>query len=419
MREEIVSIGALGGAGDGVADISGKTVHVSFVLPGERAKISVQGQRVKLLEILEASANRGKPQCMHFGLDGDRCGGCALQHLPTADYTSWKLEKVHKSLSQAGLTEVEVLPLKTSPLESRRRASFAIERQAGEIVCGFHERQTHRLIGLKECLILLPALLDGRKHIVKVLRSLFEAHPGLKLSAHVTVVDNGLDADISGLLHDEDLSLQERQHLAALLPDTPIKRLTINGDVFWQGEQPVISLAKTPVPLPPRSFLQATKQGEVGLQEIVRSGTRGAKKIADLFSGCGTFTFAALAEGASVHAVESDASAIQAINQARKLSGQPVTTEMRDLFHQPLMPLELNTYDAVIIDPPRAGAETQAQQLARSKVQKIISVSCNPKTFARDAAILVGGGYGLEAVQPVDQFLFSPHIEVAGIFTKG
>ncbi|MCI5043049.1 MAG: RsmD family RNA methyltransferase, partial [Aquisalinus sp.] len=366
-REEIVSISALGSAGDGVADISGRTVHVPFVLPAEKAKISVQGQRVKLLEILEASANREKPQCMHFGPDGDSCGSCAVQHMPAADYTSWKLDKVHKSLSLAGLREVEVLPVKTSPPASRRRANFAIEHQAGEIVCGFHERQTHRLIGLKECPILLPALFEAQQDIVRVVHPLFQAHTSLKLSAHVTVADNGLDADISGPIHDEDLSLQERQHLAELLPDTQIKRLTINGDVFWQSEQPVISLAEAHVPLPPRSFLQATKQGEAALQAIVRSGVRGAKKIADFFSGCGTFTFAALAEGASVHAVESDVRAIEAINHARKLAGHPVTTEVRDLFHQPLMPAELNTYDAVIIDPPRAGAEAQALQLAQSK----------------------------------------------------
>lgn len=392
-------------------------MHVPYVLPGETVRLSVCGSKADLLEVLTPAPARISPVCAHFGPAGDQCGGCSLQHLSTDTYTDWKKETVMRALAHVGLEKIDVLAPLLSPLRSRRRASFSVQETGGDILCGFLQGRSHRLIDLQECHILSPALMAGREEIITILEPVFRERPGLRLSAHVTEASNGLDVELTGDLQEEDLSLHEREQIPLLLEATSITRLTINGAPFWQGEQPVVIFAGTRVPLPPRAFLQATKAGEATLQKLVGVGIGGARKVADLFAGCGTFTFAAV-QGATVHAVESDEAAINAINQARRLSGQAVTTRARDLFRQPLMPAELNRFDAVVLDPPRAGAEAQAQQLAESNVPVVVSVSCNPKTFARDAATLMAGGYRLSEVQPVDQFMFSPHIEVVGIFTR-
>ena len=409
---------SLGLGGDGVVLSGGKPVHVPFALPGEQVAVRVEGSKGRLLERLSESPNRRAAPCPHFGDEGDRCGGCALQHLQTEYYSAWKQGVVRQALAREGFSDVEVRPLISSPPKTRRRAGFALNRHKGRVRSGFHEKNSHSLVALDQCHVLHPDLLAARPVVEALAAPLFEAQPALKLTAHVTLCEGGLDLDFAGPLEEEDLSLTQREALTGLAAQHNIIRITINEAPFYADRPAIVRLADVPVPLPPRAFLQATEEGQATLQRLVMDAMPDAGKVADLFAGCGTFTFA-LARQAQVHAVESVAPAIAAIEAARQAPGlQTITTDVRDLFRQPLMPAELAAFEAVVFDPPRAGAEAQAEQLAASVVPLVAGVSCNPKTFARDARLLTAGGYRLMHIQPVDQFLFSPHIELVGIFRR-
>lgn len=414
LEAEIRDIGM---QGDGVTELNGNIVHVPFTAPGDIVRLRVTGSKGEVLELLRTSEHRKSPSCQHFGPDGDSCGGCSLQHLQADYYLQWKGGVIKRALQHEGLETVNVLPVIASPFQSRRRASFALLRAGGASIAGFHRRQSHQVVDLQECLILRPSLFEVRKTLASLVLPLFQNRNGLKLTVQVTEADNGLDVELSGNLDEEDLSLPEREHLAAALEETSIIRLTISGVPLFERIPPVITFGGLSVPLPSGAFLQATSAGEAALQAVVMKGLAQSKTVVDLFSGCGTFTFIA-AQKANADAFENDPAAIAAILKTAPQSGNTVTAIRRDLFRQPLMVPELSKYDTAIIDPPRAGAEEQVNELARSDVQTIISVSCNPKTFARDAALLVAGGYQLNEVQPVDQFTFSPHIEVAAIFKR-
>lgn len=418
VREVEAMISSLGLQGDGVAEINGAAVYVPYVLPGERVNLSVQGRKGRLLELIEPSPDRTVPACHHFGPETDECGGCALQHLGPAYYARFKQDVVQRALAHVGFDHVEILPTINSPVQSRRRAGFTLKKVAGNLLIGFHKRQSQQIIPVQECHVLHPAVFAAKDEIATVTRPFFDTRTELTLTAHVTLATNGIDLDLAGDLDEGTLTLTERETVVALLKDSNIIRLTINSAPFWQKQDVLAEFAGTRVALPPRGFLQATKEGEQALQEIVSNAVRGAFKITDLFSGCGTLTFAA-AQHASVHAVEADATAGAAIARAHQGPAiKTVTAETRDLYRQPLMPPELKNFDVVIMDPPRAGAQAQAAQLAKSSVPLVVSISCNPKSFARDARALVDGGYTFETVRPVDQFLFSPHIELAGIFRR-
>jgi 23S rRNA (uracil1939-C5)-methyltransferase len=394
-----VTIESLGQHGDGIAEIAGERVFVPFALPGERVEIAREGERGTLLSVLEASPEGAEPICRYFGT----CGGCSLQHLSRETYAAFKRGLVVSALEFAGVAAT-VDPLLDATMPGRRRATLHVRKTGA----GYMRAKSHDVLDIETCPILVPVL---SKHAPRIARAL---HP-LAGDADVsfTVTDTGLDLSVRS----------ERKLRAAPLAEfaqaQKLARLTFNGDSIYMARPPVVRMGKSSVELPPGSFLQATEAAEATLARLVLDSVGKAKAVADLFSGVGPFALR-LAETARVYAADSDkpgiAALVKAVNHTQGL--KPVEAKPRDLFRDPLAPIELNAFDAVVFDPPRAGAEQQAKELARSKVKTVVAVSCEPKTFARDAAILIAGGYKLERVVPVDQFAYSTHVELVGVFRR-
>ncbi|HSM96032.1 MAG TPA: hypothetical protein VLT91_08315 [Rhizomicrobium sp.] len=348
--------------------------------------------------------------CRHFGI----CGGCSFQDMPDDAYRALKRSFVVDALAQEGLEGTEVDSVIEVKPATRRRAVFKAAKRGGAVQIGFHAAQSHAIVDMHECLVITPRLfaLDGQ------MRELFTSllNDGEDVEAHATDTETGPDI---ALRWSRKLTPAISAELARWAQKHRIARVTLNGNIATEFATPVVQFGKARVALPPESFLQPTKDGEAALREKVLAGVKNARNIADLFAGCGTFTFP-LAEKAKVHAVEVDKPALAAIaTAARATQGlKPITTEARDLFKIPLSGDELKAFDAVVLDPPRAGAQAQARALATSPVRRIAYASCNAESFARDARILVDGGYKLGAVTPVDQFLWSSHIELVAAFTR-
>ena len=399
-----VTIARLGAQGDGVAEGPDGAVFVPFALPGERVLVATdaEGKHAHLLEVLAPSPERIEPVCPHFG----ECGGCALQHLEPGAYLAWKRDQVVQALKARGL-DAEVEPVRSVPLGSRRRATLTLGRNQAGLALGYRRARSHDLIDIEVCPILSPGIvarLPGLKSaLAPLLGSMREARVG------VTETASGLDVVVDGL-RPKQSALAGLARQAALLGAA---RVTVAGDSLLPGVPPSMRLSPAEVRLPPGAFLQASAEAEAILIGLVRDGAGGAKRLADLFAGLGTFTFA-LAGSAKVDAFETDDAALAALEDSVRHTPKlkPVRCIPRDLFRNPLGPKELDRYDAVVFDPPRAGAASQAEQLAKSKVKRLIAVSCNPGTLARDLRILVDGGYRITCVVPVDQFLFSAHVEV-------
>ena len=333
--------------------------------------------------------------------------------MPAADYAAGKRAAVQAALMRCGVN-AEVLAPVIVPPRTRRRAVFKIKSLAEGLHIGFHGARSHTVIDMHQCEILTPRLFALVGELRKRLEPIFNMGEAAEL--HVTQSDTGFDA---AFRWQRNLVPGLAAQLATALAGANIARLTLNGETVFETDIPAIALGDIPVRLPPNTFLQSTAEGERALQERVLKIVGKAKTVADLFSGVGTFALP-LARKSKVHAVEQDAPALAALAAASKTSGlKPVTTEKRDLFKVPLSAIELNAHDAVVLDPPRAGAEAQARTLARSKVPTIAYVSCDAATFARDAAILVAGGYKIGPVTPIDQFLWSSHIELVGEFLRG
>ncbi|HEY2837468.1 MAG TPA: RsmD family RNA methyltransferase [Rhizomicrobium sp.] len=348
--------------------------------------------------------------CRHYGV----CGGCSLQNLSAADYRSHKRDLVIKALARAGLTDVAVEEPFLVPEKSRRRAVFKFGKEQGGVVAGFHAAKSHAIVDMRECLVLTPVLL----HLTDLLRDRFGPllAEGEKAEVHVMESDAGLDL---GFRWRRKLTPQLTAEIAGAFSGENIARIIFNGEILTERQKPQLAFDGIAIVPPPHAFLQASREGEAVLQTRVLALMEGAKAIADLFAGLGTFTLP-LARRARVHAVEQDDEALTALAAAtRKAKGlKPITTEKRDLFKLPLTPLELNKFDAVLLDPPRAGAEAQFKALAASKIRRIAYVSCDAGSFARDVAILARAGFRPGPVQPVDQFLYSNHIELVCGFTR-
>ena len=333
--------------------------------------------------------------------------------MPHDAYIAAKRDIVVKALAKAGVT-ADVAPVIETPPCSRRRAVFKLARTAAGMEIGFHAARSHAIIDMRECLVLTPGLFDLAQKLRARLAPIF--HDGEHAEMHVTECDNGFDCALRWeRKRVPDLVAQFAQALKGL----SVARLVLNKEIVLEDAAPAVMLGGVAVKPPPQAFLQPTRAGEAALQDKVLALAAKAKTVLDLFSGLGTFTLK-LAARAKVHAVESDQPMLEALAAAaRNAKGlKPVTTEARDLFKRPLSPLELNQFDAVVLDPPRAGAESQCRALAASKVRRIAYVSCDAATFARDAAILTGVGFVPGPVTPVDQFLFSSHIELVAGFTR-
>lgn len=399
-----VEILRLGAQGDGVAEGPNGPVFVPFALPGERVAIepSADGKHAQLLDVLVRSPERADPICPHFGL----CGGCTLQHLEEAAYLERKREQVVQALRSRGL-ETEVEPVRSVPLGSRRRATLTLGRNQKGLALGYRRARSHDLIDIDVCPVLSSRIVKRLPKLKTALAPLL----GRKREARigVTETETGLDLVIEGVKPPEAA-------LARLAGDAAklgVARITVAGDVFLPGAVPTVRFGSAQVKLPAGAFLQASTEAETVMTELVREGVGRAKRVADLFAGLGTFTLA-LAQTAAVDAFESDEAALAALSEAARHTPKlkPIRPVQRDLFLTPVGGKELQRYDAVVFDPPRAGAAGQAEALAKSKVKRIVAVSCNPGTLARDLRILVDGGYRLTRVVPVDQFLFSSHIEM-------
>jgi 23S rRNA (uracil1939-C5)-methyltransferase len=406
MRE--VTIERLGAGGDGVA--KNGTLFVPFTLPGERARIELEpdGKHARLVELIEPSPERIEPICPHFGI----CGGCALQHLEQGAYLRWKREQVAAALRARGL-EAEVEPVRVVPIGSRRRASFALARNKDGLALGFKRVRSHELVNIETCPVLSSKIVASLPGLKTALAPLL--HPKRELRVTLTETRQGLDLVVEGAKTSHSALTQFGAQAAKL----NIARCTMNGELVVQLATPSVEFSGTTVNLPPGAFLQASAASETVLVDLLREFVGKAKHVADLFAGLGTFTFS-LAANASVDAFEEDQAALGALGDAaRNMSGlKPIKTFRRDLFGSPLGPKELRQFDAVVFDPPRAGAAAQAEMLAKSEVPKLVAISCNPGTLARDLRILVDGGYRITRVVPVDQFLFSPHIEVVAALSR-
>ena len=406
---ESVTINRLGGRGDGIADTGDGPLFVPYALPGETATVERDGTRAHLVGINNPSQDRAEPFCPYFGA----CGGCAAQHMASDLYRSWKSGIVEGALRKAGI-DTALDPLVDAHGEGRRRVTFHARFREGRVRVGYMAARSHDLIEIDHCPIAEPSL----KHAPVMARHLAEqlARSGKPLDIQVTATENGYDVDIRG---HGPLKDRDRLGLVDLAGNLDLARLSLHGDVLVERRAPFITIGSASVTPPPGSFLQATRLGEETLAGYVREFCGTARRIADLFSGCGPFALR-LAEQADVHAVENDRASIAALDRAGRLTPglRRVTTEARDLFRRPLLSPELNGFEAVVVDPPRAGAEAQFRQLATSNVPVVASVSCDAGTFARDAAILIQSGYRLERVVPVDQFKYTAHVEIVGVFRK-
>jgi 23S rRNA (uracil1939-C5)-methyltransferase len=407
---ERLTIARIGHRGDGLADTPGGAVYVPYTLPGETVTVEVAAQpdRRQLLHIETASPDRVTPVSPYFGT----CGGCALQHWALPKQQEWKRQRVIEALAAAGI-EITVNPIIDAHGKGRRRIVLHARRQGGTLKVGFAAARSHDIVPIEHCPILAPSMAGS----IAAARAIAEAIDGTKpLDIQVTASDSGLDIDVRG---SGALNSAATAALAKVAETHRLARITRHGETVAQRAQPILTTDGTKVALPPGVFLQATTEAEAILSSLVLEYAGKAKNIADLFCGIGPFALR-IAKKARVTAVDSDHAAVNALKTAAsKAQGlKPVTADARDLFRQPLVPIELNKFDAVVFDPPRQGAQAQANELAISKVLNVIAVSCDVDSFARDAKILVDGGYVIDAVTPVDQFRYSAHVEIVARFRK-
>jgi len=410
---ERLEIKRLGRRGDGIADTPAGPLYVPYVLPGETAEVDVwpgHPDRRRLVRVDVASPERVAPICPHFGT----CGGCALQHWDAARYRDWKRGLVVEALAWADI-DTSVDEVIDAHGEGRRRAVFHARRGQRDVLeVGFAARRTHQLVAIDRCPVLAPSL-DGA--IAAAWAVAEELEPTRKpLDIQVTASEVGLDIDVRG---SGPLSPARVTELARVGERLELARLTRHGELVTQRAPPTLTIGRARVALPPGCFLQATAAGEAALATLVTESCGEANQVADLFAGVGPFALR-LAERMRVTAIDSDQAAIAALKRAAETTAglKPVATEVRDLFRRPLIAAELKRYDCVVFDAPRQGAEAQARALAASAVPLVIAVSCNPMTFARDARILIDGGYRLTRVTPVDQFRYSFHVELVGRFER-
>lgn len=406
---ERVDVQSLGARGDGVAPWRDGPVYIPFALPGEVIEIERTGSRGRVVRIETASRDRVEPFCPYF----ETCGGCVAQHIGPELYASWKRGIVASALEKVGVAAA-LDPLIDAHGEGRRRITLHGRFNEGRARMGYMAPRSHDLVEIAFCPIAEPGLKDAPRIALTLAEPLAAA--GKPLDLQVTAMETGLDIDIRG---HGPLGERERQALVAKAAACDLARLSLHGEVVVERRAPLTTMGRAQVLPPPGGFLQATKAGEETLARLVLDASQDSRRVADLFAGCGPFALR-LAETREVHAVDGDHASLAALDRAaRRTPGlRRITTEARDLFRRPLLVPELGRFEAVVLDPPRAGAEAQMRQLASSRVPLIVSVSCEAGTFARDAATLVAGGYRLERVTPVDQFKYSPHIEIVGVFRR-
>ncbi|HTR86519.1 MAG TPA: RNA methyltransferase [Reyranella sp.] len=408
----------MGARGDGIAEDAGQRYFVPFTLPGETVTAEPVDRRgegivARLVEVLAPSRHREAPPCEHFTV----CGGCALQHWRRDAYTAWKVGLIQQALRHRGITSPTFEPPLVGMPAERRRVDFVLRRQGKKVIAGFHERASPRVVDVGTCVIARPAL----SALLAPLRStLLEVLPdGAAADAIVNETDGGLDVLIRP--HKRiDLSIDRRQALVQLAEGANLARVSwgdrSSAEPVVARRNPVLAFGDATVEPPPGAFLQATKRSEQSMRAAVAAWTGDALHLADLFAGVGSLS---LGRTGRLSLFESDKEAVEAVGRtARRAGGNRVRAERRDLFRNPLTARECDAFDAVLLDPPRAGAVAQVGELARSKVRRIVYASCDPGSFSRDARTLQEAGFRLEKLMPIDQFLWSGHVELISMFAK-
>jgi len=406
----IVTIDRLGAQGDGVVNAPGGPLFVPYALPGERVNVARDGKRAELIAILEPSPLRVEPPCRHFG----SCGGCALQHLEQNAYRDWKRERLVEALRGQKI-DIDVGELVAGLPNARRRAVLTARRTEKGMLLGFNAAQSHTIVDMEECHVLLPAIVEALPMLRRLAGVIAATPKPFRLT--VTHTDSGPDvaAEGSGRLDDT-----QRRLATEFAIEAGLARLSVDGEIVVEPRKPAVMVDGIAVNPPPGAFLQAVEHAEDAMAALVTAHLAKAKRVADLFAGIGTFALR-LARQSEVHAVEGEAAALASLDRAFRFAAglKKLTVEKRDLFVRPLTFKELDaSFDGLVFDPPRAGAEAQAKQIARSQVRRVAAVSCNPTTLARDLRVLIDGGYRLERVVPIDQFLWSPHLEAVALLEK-
>jgi 23S rRNA (uracil1939-C5)-methyltransferase len=410
---ELIVIARVGHRGDGIAETADGDVFIPYTLPGETVEaepVAGHPDRRNLLRVATPSPDRIEPFCPHFGI----CGGCATQHWAEAPYRAWKRDLVVTALAHARI-DAPVGDLIDAHGEGRRRAVLhARKHNTRDILeVGFSTLRAHTLVPIEACPVLAPSMAGT----IPAAWAIAEALSPLKkpLDIQVTGTMNGLDIDVRG---SGPLNAKSTAALARIADKNKLARITRHGEMVTQRAAPALQIGRATLTLPPGSFLQATQAGEDTLARLVAAHAAKPKMVADLFCGVGPFALR-LAEKAKVTAIDADAAALDALAQAARAPGlKPIAVQKRDLFRRPITTPELKGFDTVIFDPPRVGADAQARELAKSKVPMVIAVSCNAATFARDARILIDGGYELSDVTPVDQFKYTAHVEIVARFIR-
>lgn len=416
-----LAIETIGAGGDGIARLDRQTFYVPQSCPGD-VVLATPGDRrgngVEAIidEIVTPGPHRQKPPCRHF----NQCGGCLLQHLDDEFVADWKRQVIIDQLDRAGVSAELIAPTLTSPERSRRRVDFIASRRKKSAMIGFHQRRSRQIFDIGDCPVLHPRLLA----LVKPLRAMMSRLMPKNSNADIvaTLANEGVDIVIRPE-QEIPLDLERRQILSDFANEQNLARISWQAatdrgpDMISARKAPTLDMGDIAVSIPPAGFLQATEEGEMALAALAKSHLANSKFIVDLFCGCGSFTFA-LATQCKLHAVDSDPELIDALQTSANQAMQPVTSEVRNLFRRPLTSEELKDYDGLIFDPPRAGAKSQADEIARSQIPSVVAISCNPASFARDARKLVDGGYRLERVVPVDQFRWSAHVELIGLFSR-
>lgn len=409
-------VSRLGAQGDGIADTETGPVYIPFALPGEVVTAAREKDRATLMAVIEPSPLRVEPACRHFG----ECGGCAVQHLQDEAYRAWKRDKVVQALRAKAIDGGVIGEMVPCQPGTRRRAVFSARRTERGMVLGYNRALSHNIIDIEECPILLPGIVNALPRLRELAATVCNTAQPFHLT--VTLTETGLDVAANG---SGEISAGGRQAAvnAVMSPGggagPKVSRLSANGEIIVEPVKPALQFAGATINLPPGGFLQAVADAEEKMAELVAGHLKRAKKVADLFAGSGAFALR-LARGAEVHAAESDAAALAALDRGFRFATglRRITTERRDLFRRPLTFKELNLFDGLVFDPPCAGAEDQSKQIARSTVPYVAAVSCNPLTLARDLRILLDGGYKLTSITPIDQFLWSPHVEAVALLEK-
>ena len=405
-----ITIDHTGAQGDGRAREGEGWVSVPFTLAGEVVEVSGQGDRLKLERLIAPSPDRAAPACRHFTV----CGGCTLQHMAPAPYAAFKRDLIVRSLKARGL-ETDVTETWVTPPGSRRRAAFSARRSGKAVLIGFHGRKSHDLIALEECPVLRPAIVAAVPKLKDIIAPLLIGKDDLGLL--VTETASGLDLHVTGV--PKQAARLARAEVTGAALRAGFARVSLDGEDVLTERPPRLPVGAASLLPPPGGFLQASAEAEAEMARLVLAHLGNATFAADLFSGCGTFALR-LAERIPVHAAESGRAAIETLRAAaRAFPGlKPVTADVRDLFRNPLAPSELARFDGLVLDPARAGAAAQCAEIARSSVPRVAYVSCDPATLARDLRTLVDGGYRLLRVHPVDQFLWSAHVEAVALLEK-